>query len=306
MKRRSLLIGAGAALVGPSVSFRPGRAAPPTAGHKGCWAVNFDGATRLQNDGTIAGFPASSPYGMVSYLTNSTPNSATQNQLVIGQATSGNRQNFIVYHLTGGTKSRPTAAIVAMFGTGSGPGQVGHVTASSGNQVVMPLDGNYHLVQIAWDLTVPSAVMTLDRVRLPSSVGYQSPGPIQFNNWGGTSMTWYVGGGIFTTGGGWYKGKLAELFMFVGQQIDITSQTVQAAFWDSTTGKPTRPASNGMTPLGIKPNIYLSGPKSLFPANLPPRNFDWTSAADTGPSTFYTAAGLLQTADVDPWRFAGV
>lgn len=92
--------------------------------------------------------------------------------------------------------------------------------------------------------------------------------------------------------------------------IDPTDPTVVSRFHDPATGLPVRigsTASGVFEDLGLVPQIWLSGPASMFADNLAAGT--WTGLAsvynDTTPSSSFTAgAGRLVTAATDPWSGA--
>ena len=108
--------------------------------------------------------------------------------------------------------------------------------------------------------------------------------------------------------------------------MDITDPNLQATFTNPSTGLPVR-SDVGAVPIfdsnlnllrTIQAQIYLSGDIYQFPMNYPgwtnPHTFDQfltlppgtvVQPSDTGPSSFYTAAGALQVPTSDPWGFTG-
>lgn len=127
------------------------------------------------------------------------------------------------------------------------------VTAETTGSIA--IGSTYHHILIAVDTNKTTgnfiANIYVDDV-LSSTIVSQSGANLTTLEFDGTD--WYVGR---TGGGGWLSGSLAELYVAFGQYLDLSVEANRRKFITAG-GKPVDLGSDGSTPTGTAPTVYLS------------------------------------------------
>jgi len=304
VNRRKFLKGAaGAAMASAStLPLVVPRRARALSGGSPPWAVTFDGNTYLTTQGEVANMPTSSPYGLLSYWYN---NLATMGQPILLQNILDqwydNTVWIVMNQFSGNGSNQALGKLQLDFAPDANYDQVMEMMTDD----ILPVDGNWHHVIAAWDTNGGQVLGSVDGVPVAFSdqrgVSYGLPFAPSYG------FPWQIGGSVADGWGVYFSGDLAEFFLLIpGNFIDPTDPTVMARFRDPNTGLPVRIGSTGwdvFADLGLVPQIWLSGPASLFPQNLAAGTWTWPATyTDTTPSSaFVTAAGGLMTAATDPW-----
>lgn len=331
MNRRSLLKTVGGAVLAlpasglliPRRAWAPPPPPPPVAG---VWATKFNGMSYIRRD-DLSDFPTSTPYGALLYRFRSTA-TTTPNQTILWCGTQAGYGSLTIMHLvTAPRRGTPTAQLYSVFVKNPGGGLPNPNANFSSPLGALRNDGNYHLVAGSWDLTVPKMTLMIDGVQVTNPVGSGSsalPNGNPYHTGAGGAPIFATVGNLIGSPNCYYTGELAELMLFLtSSPVDITDPNVMAAFTDPNTGLPVRHSSMGTIPIGpwtgnglvpasfMQAQVYLGGPPAVFGENLAGRVSNptntWINIPDTTPSSsFYTAAGALQSASIDPWGFTGV
>jgi len=115
-----------------------------------------------------------------------------------------------------------------------------------------------HLL-LAWDLSVPVAHFFVNDVDDEAGGSTETDDTIDY-----TVADWSVGS---TTGeGGRLNGCMAELYINTAEFIDISVQSNRRKFIDAA-GKPISLGTDGRTPTGTAPKVYLNGDSTNFETN---------------------------------------
>lgn len=334
MNRRTLLIGTGATLVMPKIAIGAKPAPPPAPSNKGVWASYFDGNTMLRNT-SVGGFPASSPYGLISlWYRSASPPMAGANEppLIVG--------------LSGGNNSFRFSAAFTPYPEGDsfifriGPNASNQVEImagladSAGATQWVPRDGNYHHIIAGFNTrgiinqsspqsqTVIKAYLD-DIKSVPWIFGYPGIGTFQPYDIAWQGLDWQVGRTTLKKYKGAYVGDIAEMFLFATTEyVDVDDPNIRhgapepvsgeplGGFIDQATLAPVRNSTDGWTALGpylgLKPQLYFSGPKTMFGRGFSGNyNFTWTDSTPGNPSPVFAGNGLATSAE-DPWGFTGV
>jgi len=310
MNRRKLIT---AALAVPlALKTSSSWAAPPSRGsNSGCWAAKFDGATRIQNDGSIVNVPGYSSYGLISYFFNAAALKKSAQHNVFWVQTTAGAPALGLYHFVAGNGRAAQLYLTLASTPGSGSAPYMFVVTPNGDPLVY--DGAWHHVLLAWDTNAGAAALKVDGADTVVSIG-SGGGAFSVPY---SSSTWSIGAAkpATNTPANYYKGELAEFFFYaLSAPVDLNDPSVTNGFADAV-GLPVRNSSDGRTAIsGQTPQIYLSGGggsvgasnESMFLRNYPGRTWNGLGPSiDPGPSAFYVATGILQTATGDPWGYTG-
>lgn len=253
-------------------------------------AVEFDGTGDYLNRGSDLTGNADSKVGTLSLWLTPTSSGSTESWIFSAGTT---YERFYVRHVNN--------AIVI---SGHSSGSVNNLYLHSGNGE-LPAGKLVHVLA-SWDLANSKAhlyINGVDKTGTPTKIN---------SNIDYTISDWVVGGRALG-GGSFYtthyaKGDVGQLWFSTSEYFDITNATNRAKFIDDL-GNPVDLGSNGSTPTGNQPIVYLNNTLSTWQNNLGSGgNFSVNGGgltAGTDLSTSGTADNLIlvsnsQTAKTEP------
>jgi hypothetical protein len=274
------------------------------------WAAQFSNNAYLLNDGNISGFETSADDLFVSYWFNSAT-TIPLNQFVLSYMNPTAANTILqIAHMSNSKRGTVFWYIYVADGSGTrgmtGQSSEGSIANNGGNHNIMVQVKTQTGQIIPYYDNAPLSGFALRSDAYPFSIPF-------YEDVRGLPLRWAVGGAASQGSGAYYTGSLAEFVLFAGYpQIDITSATDRAAFYDPSTGTPppfnhiTSDGSNFIS--GITPQIYLSGPGGIFGLNKKAASNDGSRMTiDRGDQDFFYPPGPpIQTASVDPWNNVGV
>jgi len=137
------------------------------------------------------------------------------------------------------------------------------------------VDTGWHHYILAWDMAVPSCVAYLDDV---ADAGFNQCDTNGTHDQ--TDTDWGIA--IRIVGGNTlpWNGCMAELYYTQAETIDLTVESNRRK-WIDASGKPVDLGSDGSTPTGNQPIIYLNGDETNFQTNAGSGgNFNVTGSLD--------------------------
>jgi len=116
-----------------------------------------------------------------------------------------------------------------------------------------------HLL-VAWDLNTPEVHLFIDGVDDEAGGATETDDTINYTN-----SDWGVGASA--SGASLFNGCISELYFNMDEFLDITIASNRDKFRDSATSKPVDLGSDGSTPTGTAPILYLNGDSTNFEIN---------------------------------------